>query len=271
MSKFEFQLAVTDEEDLPAVHGEAREPIELPVMTKPVHRRKKEGDIVNVTKHPSLGNGRKTIDAYLIVVVDVKADVALCNRTAFVCENCGIVTAWIKDSTWQYPLNGSGIHIVCEYIEVLSNNDWQTLNCIACSKDRFTISETRTSIGLREHFKQAGLVGGVNAFTFSSEDPSPDRVCKNRYSIKLDTLKVNPYMTELDYVKVRDKECIYQPFKTIEDVLLGKPEIAAMADCGVKPNDWNWVTWSDTEKIVWDNVLEQYIGPSDLGFKPEAK
>lgn len=255
MPKFEFHLAVVDEEDLPAMYAEVGEPIELPVMTRPIHRRKKEGDVVNVTKHPSLGNGRKTISNYLIVVVDVKADVTLKGKSAFVCKNCDESTSMFLNGEWQ-----SIPHFKEEYIV-----NRKKLICSSCGKDKFVGGQFE--LGLREYFKQAGLEGGINRFDI--DKIIIPEVCKNRYSLKLATLKT--LFTELDYAKVRGKEYIYQPFKTREDVLIGKPNLVNQIDCGFSSNDWVSVEWSDTNLIMWDNVLEKAVGPSDLGLKAEAK
>lgn len=204
MPLFEFQLACVDEVET---------------------HRKNEGDVVNITKHPSLGNGRKTICEYLIVVVDVEAETNLQE--------------------------------------------------------------------LRQHFKQAALAGGYNEWEIGdldSEDPDdlliinsklyenpikyrggymerPEKLGKNRYSIELLALKTNPVMYELELEKVRNKKCIYQPFKTSEDVLMDKPDIVAQVDCGTKPNEFIIVEWSVTEPIVWDNSLGKAVTPSDIELK----
>ena len=36
-------------------------------------------------------------------------------------------------------------------------------------------------------------------------------------------------------------------------------------------DDWFSVEWSDANSIMWDNVLEKNVGPSDWGLQVEAK
>jgi len=207
MPLFEFQLTVTDEPDL--FSG---------------HKRKKEGDIVNITKHPSVGNGRKVIDEYLIVVVNVMANITL---------------GRLRDHFKQRSLAGG-------------YNEWELGNLYPEDPDDALILNS----GL--YTNPARYRGGYIE--------RPEIIGKNRYCIELLTLK--SILRELNLNKVRDKTYIYQPFKTVQDVLMGKPlEFEALIDCGTKPDEFISVEWSDTEPIVWDNALDKAVGPSDLGWE----
>lgn len=206
MPLFEFQLAVIDEVEA---------------------HRKKEGDVVNITKHPSLGNGRKTICEYLIVVVDVKA----------------------KTDLQQLRLHFKQAALVGGY------NEWEVEGLDTENPDDLLIINSKLYLDPVKH--RGGYI------------ERPVKLGKNRYSIELLVLKATWSMYELDLEKVKDKLYIYQPFKTVEDVLIGKPELIEEVDCGTKPSEFIVVRWSDAEPIVWDNALGKVIGPSDIGLKEE--
>jgi len=214
MPTFEFQIAVVDE---------------------PESHRKNEGDVVNVTKHPSLGNGRMTIKEYLIVVVDVKAEVDL--------------------SELQRHFKQA---------------------CLADGYNEWDFREINLDPEMGE-VDDIGLIhpSSVNLYVIRLSDgvimPHPKKLGKNRYSIELLALKTNPLMYELDIAKVQDKECVYQPFKTSEDLLLGKPDMFAEIDSGTKPNEFIVVEWSEAEPIVWDNALGKAVSPSDIGLNVVSK
>ena len=230
----------------------------------------------------------------------MKADVTLKGRSAFICKDCSTQTDFYNNGQWRPRKNAEG-KFDSHYEVELSSDNWLKLVCGNCGKDIFIGGQVEH--GLRSYFKQACLADGYNEWDFREINldpemgevddvglihpssvnlyvirlsdgvimPHPKKLGKNRYSIELLALKTNPLMYELDIAKVQDKECVYQPFKTSEDLLLGKPDMFAEIDSGTKPNEFIVVEWSEAEPIVWDNALGKAVSPSDIGLNVVSK